>query len=218
MSIYVYAPRLYPGTRELIAALNAKRLVKHDGMRFLNKGVPVEFGNKDAIVCWGKHAPAVPGVPCLNASNSYPSMLDVNFRGLNKLRQTGFYAWPWEETSRKRWQDALPPAGEWWSNKRAPNNLVAAPEFEGYVQTYHKFGKLYTSLVFQNECLTNSTDESILRAWEYLGLDFGELYIGVHQNQPFLMKVLTAPELGATGVKLFAEKISAWAAKHISTE
>src|SRR4051812_19570622 len=86
--LYIYAPVIYSGTRELIAALSARRLVKHDGMRYLHKGVPVEFGPTDAIVCWGHHAPPVDKVPTLNASYLYADMVRLNVLGTQKKLQT----------------------------------------------------------------------------------------------------------------------------------
>lgn len=73
MSIYVYAPNNNANTTALINALGSKRLRTFDGMRFLQKGKPIDFQKDDAVVCWGRHIPALDYVKVINA---HPTALD----------------------------------------------------------------------------------------------------------------------------------------------
>src|SRR5688572_33445485 len=90
MGLYVYAPKLTTGVEELIGILQAKRLVRHDGMHFLYRGTPIEFAPTDAIVCWGAHIPPIQNVPVLNANVEYPTLLQLNTVGLRKINNAGY--------------------------------------------------------------------------------------------------------------------------------
>jgi hypothetical protein len=58
LALFVYAPVIKTGTRELIEALGAKRLVRFDGLNFVHKGTPLKFDEKnDTIICWGACVP-----------------------------------------------------------------------------------------------------------------------------------------------------------------
>jgi len=217
MSIYIYAPKLFPGTRELIDTLQAKRLVRHDGMHFLYKGVPVEFGPQDTIVCWGAHAPPIPKVPCLNASGEHPGMLDFNTRAFEKLARQGYSIFAMQRVSDREWLEGLPErAGAWWPKKAPVSKVVSVPEFEGYVTRYHNFTSTDKITIFCGDVVVGKANANILALWPALKLDFGELYIGDHRGAPFLLKVITAPALDAQGVRIFADRISSWAKQMLS--
>lgn len=78
MSTYVYAPILFEGSKDLIEALGAKWLRKHNGMHFIHKGRPMQFDNGDLIVCWGAHIPKISGVKIVNASAKFHNQIILN--------------------------------------------------------------------------------------------------------------------------------------------
>jgi len=78
MNIYFYAPTLVEGTRELMTALDAKRLVRYDGMTFRSKGKPVTLAKGDVVVCWGAHVPEIAGIKVINASDKFTTELSIN--------------------------------------------------------------------------------------------------------------------------------------------
>lgn len=205
MSLFVYAPKLYPGTRELLDALQAKRLVKHDGMRFLHKGVPIEFGPQDTIVCWGAHIPAVGKIPCLNSSYTYASIQDLVTRGITTLRHAGYTAMIPRAISNKQYADALAATdpNTWWPTK--PTQFVGLPDVEGYGIDYHGFKNVTKQHVFKSE--DNSFASKILTS---LKLDFATLYVGKHHGDDYLLRITTAPTLNTAEVKLYAEQITKW--------
>jgi hypothetical protein len=70
MSIYLYAPKLTPGTKELMVALGATRLTGFDGMRFWHRGALRSFTPKDVIICWGATLPRLDSMTILNAHDN----------------------------------------------------------------------------------------------------------------------------------------------------
>lgn len=86
MSLFVYAPTIKPGTRELIEALGAKRLVRFDGMNFVHKGTPLKFDEaEDTIICWGGNVPPIGKLRIFNDSLYFSSHLQTN-RALGHMR------------------------------------------------------------------------------------------------------------------------------------
>lgn len=218
MSIYVYAPTLYPGTRELIEALQAKRLVKHDGMNFLHKGRPMQFSNQDAIVNWGHHVPPIAGVPCLNANYKYPNLLAVNTTGIRDLINLGHNAFTMRKIPKEEQARSLVGIDyeTWWPKGKYRNIYVGIPELDGYGIEYYAFTHAVKVPVFCDKIpetpdMKDATDYAI-RHVDALKLDFANVYIGVHADTYYVLKIVTAPALtNEESVKSYADKITAWA-------
>lgn len=214
MSLYIYAPALYPGTQELINILQAKRLIKHDGMHFLRKGTPMEFGAEDRIVCWGAHIPPIPNVPCLNASYKYSRMLDINVRGLSNLVKLGYNAFITEQMTNADYAKALAALkpDQWWpTGKVFKERLVPMREFDGYGTSFYHFRNLCKTLAFRDKIIGEFADAE--KMMDALQLNFAELYTGMSGEVHYLLKIITAPTLDAKGVEIVAERILAWANK-----
>lgn len=215
MSLYLYAPVIYPGTRELQTLLQAKRLVKHDGMHFVHKGVPLDFGPKDGIICWGAHAPAISKVPCLNASYEYPRILDVNLRGGAKLSRLGLNVYTMRDIGRRAWEASLSKDGaNWYPTKTPANKLVAIPDLEGYGYPYHAFSDIYTTTIFNETVISGKRGDYVLPYHKALGLDFAEYHMANHHGDQYLLRVTTVPTLNDTERQLFATRILEWASKN----
>lgn len=213
MSLYIYAPRIIPGTRELIDALQAKRLVKHDGMRFLYKGVPLEFGPSDAIVCWGAHVPPITNVPCLNTSYNYSNLASLNVRGLPFLASRGYAVFVPSELTSKEYVDSLSTDGS-WPNKTPASGFVSIPELEGYGIQHYKFTTVQDILVFRGKAWPAGDTRAhniAVESLSLLGLDFAVVTVGsATGNSHIVLKLITAPKLDAEGVKLFTKLIGVW--------
>lgn len=224
MGIYIYAPTLYPGTRELIAALGAKRLVKHDGMRFLHKGTPVEFGVSDSVVCWGHHTPPADNAMFLNANYKYTDMIQLNTRGVQKqLSSLGYTCFGLTAMPDKLYRKALEElykAGGKFKSPGPSNSYVPCEDFEGYGIRYYRFTKIVKVAVFNNAIINSAPASAAVEAKlaikmiGQLGLDFGVFYFGMADAVTVLLKVITAPHLDEAGVKVYAGCISKWAADH----
>lgn len=217
MSLYVYAPKLYPGTRELIEKLQAKRLLMHDGMRFLNRGVPIDFKSSDVIICWGQHVPPVDGVTMLNASFQYTDQISINTRLGKILKTTGLAAFDLMPMLEKEYVAELQryqafKNGSSKKKKYSPlNGMVPFKEFYGYGSRTYTFSKITKLTMFGGEALTNaeSKDVSVAQTtMKALGLDFAVLTFGMVGEIYVLIKVITAPELDKNGVDLYAKHIS----------
>lgn len=212
MSLFVYAPTIYPGTRELLDALQAKRLVKHDGMRFLHKGVPISFDSKDAIVCWGKQVPQVNGVRCLNASYVYPDALTINSKGLHMLYNHGaqvFLPSRIGSDAYNKYMAKMKPDVWWPANW--PHGYVPIPEIEGYGNERFKFTATNKVFVFKGNPLGSvKVPTAILGALDLLKLDFGMAYLGEHKTATYILRFIPAPSLNAEEVTLVAEQINKW--------
>lgn len=79
MSLFVYAPVIKEGTRELIEALGAKRLSRFDGLNFIHKGTPLAFNEKkDTIVCWGASVPPTGKLRIFNNHLTFSSHIQMN--------------------------------------------------------------------------------------------------------------------------------------------
>jgi hypothetical protein len=213
MSLYVYAPVLQQGTKQLIDTLQAKRLMKHDGMHFLYKGTPLDFSPVDAIVCWGCHVPAPDKVPCLNSSVSYNSLLGLNVRGLMELSKAGYVTLPFTSLTKASYIDSLHTND--WPSRQPQSGYVSLREFEGYGTHYYKFESRDDVFVFQGKLLNDGKNELIqntgIKALAHLKLDFGRISIGVVNQTPVVYQIQTGPALDTKGVKLFAKHIASWA-------
>lgn len=211
MSIYVYAPTIQPGTRELIQALGARRLVRHDGLHYLYKGVPVEFSPKDQIVCWGAHPPPVPDVRCLNANVKFPTLYTINTHGKQWLSAKGVTVFFNDHNASNSYTASIPQTG-WWPTREPTTRRVAFKQLPGYVVPYHAFEKVGIISAFSGqlvgEAATNPLFSKILNE---LQLDFAEIYVGLHRAEPFILFIDTAPSLDAKGVETYTSFISTWA-------
>lgn len=218
MSIYVYAPTIYPGTRELIDVLQAKRLIRHDGMYFLHKGTPLEFGPQDAIVCWGGHVPPIPNIPCLNASYTYNNMLQLNLKGLSKLDSAGYSVFQTCVIKPSEYANGLALLkGEWWPLKPTPaRRYVPFTEFVGYGTTYHNFKSVSRTLVFKGKEIAGDVKVGLFDVVGKLDMDFAAIYSGQYNGNTYILKLLTAPPLDAKEVKIVADSISTWAKNALS--
>jgi hypothetical protein len=216
MSLYIYAPTFQTGTRELIATLGAKRLIKHDGMRFLNKGTPVQFGPQDAIVCWGGHVPAPPGVACLNASYEFPTMEAVATTGVSKLYNIGQTVMVPMNIAPKRYTDGLAniKAGDWYPSSGRDIRYAAIPELVNYATEYYRFEAVRKVFVFKGkEVYTDLKEQSALpvNIVEALKLDFAMVYMGGSRGSAYYaLRILTAPSLSEKEVNVVAEHIRTW--------
>lgn len=93
--VYVYAPEIKEGTRELISTLGAKRLAHFDGLSFVSKGRPLTFELNDVIICWGYSVPPISGVRMLNSSltfNTPISMITQLVKLSSSMIQSVYYA------------------------------------------------------------------------------------------------------------------------------
>lgn len=217
MSIYVYAPVIQPGTRELIQALGAQRLVRHDGLHYLHKGVPVEFSPKDHIVCWGKHAPAIPDVNCLNASYKYPDLKAINSRGKNWLANGGINVFYDVAVQEKVYLASLPTGSLWWPVRQPTSKYVGFKQIYNYVLPYHTFDKVAIVKVFNGQFVDDTFSDPLFpNVLERLELSFGEIYAAWHGRDLYILFIDTAPALDAAGVATYAKLISKWAGTSLS--
>lgn len=202
-----------PGTRELIDILQAKRLMKHDGMHFLYKGTPMEFSPVDAIVCWGAHVPAPVKTPCLNAHLKYNSLLGLNVRGLTALNALGYTVLLPHEMPGAAYIANL--CKTEWPTKAPAGNQVSLPEFDGYGTAYYKFDHRDDVAVFQGKLLNDvkhtALSSAAMKVLSQLGLDFGVMSMGSINGTVVTYKIQTGPALDAAGVKIFAKHIAIWA-------
>jgi len=134
MSVFVFAPILYKGTRELIEALDAKRLVNFDGMHFRHKGKLIEFDKNDTIISWGRCLPKLENVNVINNSCEFitPTIASAYKQWTNKfyniLRNSGIHLL-FPTYSNIEIGDA---AGYWKTS-----------DFPGYATSFVAFGEEY---------------------------------------------------------------------------
>ncbi len=67
MSIYLYSPHKTENSIKLAQALDATQLRWFDGLRFVNKGKPINLDPADTVVCWGRQLPDLNYVKVINA-------------------------------------------------------------------------------------------------------------------------------------------------------
>jgi hypothetical protein len=194
-------------------ALGAKRLLKHDGMRFLQKGVPIEFGPQDAIICWGAHVPKLPNTPVLNASYEFQDVASLNIRGLQKLRSLGHSAFQLSQMRGNSWEQAIQKLGDtyWWP-KRASGQMIAVPEVPGYGMAGYNFTTVNRVLMFGAECINGKPTHNIETVWQLLGMEFGEVTYGTtgSRGEGHVLKINTAPALTDAEVTLVATRMQKW--------
>jgi hypothetical protein len=215
VSLFIYAPTLQTGTRELINTLEARRLVKHDGMRFLHKGKPLDFGPKDAIVCFGSHVPAIPNVATLNASYEYPNMQVIHTKGFSKIHALGNYVFMPVRLSSDtyaRYMKSMP-ENTWWPAKQTQPH-IPIPEVEGYASEYYRFtpAKVF---VFKGTATgaTKEAQQTALEITNKFGLDFAMVYLGLSSSSPYLLRFITGPALNVEEIKVVADHILTWYAE-----
>jgi hypothetical protein len=215
MGIYFYAPELYPGTRELIAELGARRLRKHDGMHFLNKGVPIEFNNTDVIICWGSHVPPMENATVLNSNYSYTSQFQANLR-MNTIPAFGSYAiTPIVHMPNYQRILAQLNANNWALHKSVEGGYVPSKNFPGYGTHFYSFGPTNKVTVFNQQILGDvAFDAEVTFAAKntiaQLGLVFGTVYVNRLGTMCVVRKLLTAPKFDAVTMKDFVKSVNNW--------
>lgn len=212
MALYVYAPILQVGTREFITQIGAKRLVKHDGLHFINKGTPVDLGGGDAVICWGGMVPAIPHVPILNASLTYRNMFDINYKGAVSSANKGhnvFIMAPFKSPYYE--QDLALQRDCWWPKVAKSGSLVALAEFKNFGIQYYPFDLVEKSLIFNNKTILGQTVPSIVEYVDQLKLNFAEVYYGIRNGLPYILKVITAPRLDESNMSQMVTMIKTWA-------
>jgi hypothetical protein len=211
--LYLYAPKLYPGTRELITALQAKRLVKHDGMNFLHHGTPIEFSPDAVVVCWGAHVPAPGNVKSLNTNLRYPDFRSLNERGLKATAELGLTHITPQLITQADYTASLTANGD-WPKKEPKTGFVSIPELPGYGMRYYPLNPLETTTVFGGKAILGENNDSSLMAVkvvQLLGLSFATVYIGYYRGMSIVYRLVTAPSLEGKGVELFSKCILGWA-------
>lgn len=227
MSIFVYAPALLPGTRDLINALEAKRLVKHDGFHFLYKGVPIAFDPKDTIICWGAHVPPVPEVLTINACTKYVTQLKMNQLLASEMNKFGLVA-----------LNAQPMDSGFYSvgleSLRERNNVaeysvfrklatVPMEEFTNFGTHYYQFDRQSKVTMLGDAAIdyveTKAGDKkgdiefakAVLGAY---GLTFGVVSLAIlHPSTSLVRKIITAPSLTAEKAVSLAKLFKAFIAQ-----
>lgn len=215
--IYIYAPDAPAGTTELVKALNAKLLLRHDGYNFVRKGRPIEFGKNDAIVCWGRHVPPVANAIMLNASYRWVNQLSIN-KNLAKICAP-YTAFELTEVGISTYNKELQQAREhgWVFRSSPASGLVMLKEFEGYGIRYYAFPRRGNMHLFNGGIVqANSTSgheiqtaekAAVMAVAKQLDLDFCKISYGMAQNTLVILKILTAPVLNAELVDLYARNI-----------
>lgn len=131
MALYVYAPVLNDDAAQLLEALDAKRLRRFDGMRFVNKGMPILFDEKeDTIVCWGAHVPPIGKLRIFNKSLEFANRLILN----TNLRKIPFKKAGWHLAEMNPCPNAREREGHYYASDPEWGNVVSQPDFPGYAQ------------------------------------------------------------------------------------
>lgn len=137
MALFVYAPTIRKGTNELMEALDAKRLTRFDGMRFVNKGHPIDFDQKeDVVICWGACVPPIGKMRIFNKSLHFSTALQAN----KSLQNTRFSArgWMLGDLHPASSNVTIPTSGgEYYVNDYNLGNVVPQRDYPGHVQTYY---------------------------------------------------------------------------------
>lgn len=141
--LYVYAPVIQEGTKELIEALGARRLTRFDGMRFVNKGQPIAFDEKeDTIVCWGSYVPQIGKLRIFNKSLLFPNKHKLNENIGKVVPRSNTYRpgtiIPWTGTLL---------AGQYYGNDPDYSYVVPQEDFPGYAQPFYSGKHEYTATV-----------------------------------------------------------------------
>ncbi len=212
MAIYLYAPVAFVGTEELIAELGARRLRKHDGMRFISKGAPIEFGYKDIVVCWGAHVPTIDGVRVLNNSYRYSTQLSLNIGTTRLFAQAGLNHLTTVRMSGPAYEKSILELKE-HGKPTGPSKHIAYKEFPGYGVPYVKHFVSSKQVVhaFRGVNLETGKElpEPTNRILQKLELDFARITFSDAGGISYMRKILTAPPLRtAKLVKAYASAIT----------
>jgi hypothetical protein len=194
MSLYLYTPTLSEDAQTMTTLLGAKRLLKHDGMHFLRKGVPIDFKPGDGIICWGRHVPAVPGVPCLNSSLRYRNPVTLNTIGSTDLINAGYsMVMPIElrEVDYRAYVSSV------WPKSRPPCDYVPLPDLPPLGTRFGRYQTLEKILIFRGKAITEGNTDLQAHAiafQERLGLDFVEVTFGVSNGCYYGIKLFATPK------------------------
>lgn len=222
--IYFYTDQNTESAQKLQELLGAKRLIKHDGMAFVNKGRPMEFAKDDAIVCWGKHVPQTEHGNVINSNLRYVDQLQLNLWLQSKVKLLGLYATGFQQVTSKTYNNAL----QRLENKALSGQYVAFKEFPNRCSTLCKFTEDYKIHVIGGKVVrvikrvsdgkkwfkfediaTNGTPhaEWAPKVVGMFGLDFATVYLCHLGTALAVRKILSAPPLDAEGLKLYSNYI-----------
>lgn len=141
MSLFVYAPTIRKGTNELMEALEAKRLTRFDGMRFVIKGRPVSFDDEeDVIICWGGCVPQIGKMRIFNKSLHFSNPIQMNKNLLSiKPMPKG-----WTVSELVPSTAVLTPGDtDYYISDANYGNIVPQRDFPGYAQPYYSLKHEY---------------------------------------------------------------------------
>lgn len=220
MSIYIFAPKIYPGTLELIEALQGKRLVKHDGMQFLQKGKPMRFDKADVIICWGQHVPPVDGVLMLNGNYRWTTQQEINIRmasigNLSENVNAAIIAITRMQMSQYITDLEILRANGGIVSREPANYHVPCEDFPGFGSRYYAFThQTKVTLFVGKEIVTSGASPNLVSIsrglLNLLQLDFGVISVGMLGAIHTIRKINTAPALNKDGVELFSKHITKW--------
>lgn len=220
---YIYAPVISEGVRELAEALKAKRLVRFDGLNFVNKGKIIEFTKQDAVICWGYHVPPVPNAVTLNSSYDCVNQLFLN-KQLHRIaanRGTGITVFELQEMDPLAYQTELAAAKavDWKIKKQPPSGMIVFEEFENYGSRYYNWSRRGNVHIFNGEValfkqtagvgtiIPKEDREMAKLLLKACGFDFGKVSFGVASSTFVGLKVLTAPALDKNLVDVYAKNL-----------
>lgn len=216
MATYIYAPTNYVGTSELIELLGAKRLRKHDGMYFINKGALLSFHKKDVIICWGGHIPASADYIVINGSAKFRNTLELNTK-LTEFSEgviTTFAPIPMklEEYTKSLEAQTKPTFTKGLRN----GQIIASPDLFGYGHKHYPFDKQELVVVSTNKLKPQDVYAILLNK---LGLSFARIKSGFLGDTPYLHMLQTGWDLtDAAQVKQVAAIIYDLVAKKLAEE
>lgn len=235
MSVYVYAPVVTDGLRDLIQIIGAKRLGRHDGLNFRKKGQIFIPQEDDVVICWGATIPSIKGVKVLNASIKFHTDEQNNlylYRNggsgcgiltpdLHVYKNIAQYM-----TELSKLSQLID------MNRVVPSKLCSGyglyPVQYTYRQRVHVFGNdiLYTERAYPGQPFqvhrnpTGKLAERVVALIrQYCDLDFGVVTLfryGSGSEKASLHKVITAPALDSNAIQIYAIAIQEWLAKPIS--
>ncbi len=214
MSIYVYAPVLYPGTKELLDVLDAKRLVFHDGMQFRHKGVALQFNQEDAIVCWGHHVPPVANTLTINGSLLYKDQLTIN-KALARMPIPNAMPVLWHELIPLTYDKAIAFVEENPGNLkgllRITGNMVPVKEHRNWSTRWYNFERQSKVMLFANGVYANvqkAEDVDVIgKILQLYKLDFSVICIGTVNGTYVVRRIITAPTLTKEQAEVFGKDL-----------
>lgn len=214
MTTYFYAPVVYDRLKEFITTLGAKRLIRFDGMRFLNKGRPVEFNKNDIIICWGYHVPTVPNVRMLNSNSMYPNQVLLNIDLHTRVTRQD-YVVGYELIMYKNlvaYNQAL------FEQRNSTKNvkIVAYKDVPGYGMRRFDINNDYKVHIFLGKLINvidNIPDNVVKEAISVLNnlhMDFGVVYVSKINSTYVIRKVMTAPKFTDVTFNLYQHYLRDW--------